>query len=132
MTDTNTTERKGTAHETDADEIIQYACEHVDRAVEATANANPQADIDDIGDLYEFVAGVDDMPTYEVEIELHEFELMQFMQGLMEGLDRMQHADELAFKSNMIAKLAAACPEHFDRLSELGDQVNDDRSRGFQ
>lgn len=117
--------------ETDPEQLVEFANSEVDRAVEATARSNPQADIDDLGDFYEFVAGVDDMPTYSIEIELHEFELMQLLHGIIAGMQRMQNADEMAFRASMVAKLAGAAPEHFDRLDELG-APDDAPPRGVQ
>lgn len=114
----------------DVEELADHARSHVDRAVQATDNANPSTDIQDVDDLYELIVGMDDMPTYTVELELHEFEFMQLVSGMLDGLDRMQNADELAFKSNMLAKLIDACPEHVERLEQFEDELGG--PRGYQ
>jgi hypothetical protein len=118
------------ADDVDPERLVEFANGHAERAVESTNAANPDREVETVNDLYEMVSGVEEMQTYEVEIELHDFEMMQLMAFLMDGLERVQSADELAFKSNMIAKLVDAAPEHLTHMDELREDFEE--PRGFQ
>lgn len=117
----------------DISQTIEYAEEHIDRAIKATDVAAASRDIDSPGDIYEFVSGFEEMKTYEVTIELHEYELMQLIAGFSDGLDRAMPADELVFKSSMISKLLEACPDHYERIEAFAaDAGLDEPPRGVQ
>jgi hypothetical protein len=113
----------------DPSELVDLSEQHIERAIASTDQANPQTDIESVGDLYSLTTGFDDV-VYTLELELHTFELVQLVMPLFDGLEHAQHADELAFKSRMIGEFADACPEFFEDLDDLAEQMDD--PRGYQ
>lgn len=116
----------------DAERFVEICEAQVERALDSTQAANPDLELEDVGDLYEMVSGFPD-ETYTLEVELHEYELARLMSSFMEGTTQVQAADEMACRMNLLATFACAAPSHIENIQRLGDLDPDtDDLRGFQ
>lgn len=91
-----------------------------DAAIETLARAWEE-DLEDANDVYDVLT---DEPgeVYEIQLDVHEFEIAQLLGGLHLGIAQEQRADGVIYQSAMLAKLYDALPESFaERMHEDED-----------
>lgn len=115
----------------DVDGLVDSIDEFKGEAMDAFAQANPGEDFDDPSEVYEMLSPMDDSRTYDVELTLDEYELVQLNGILMEPMQRVASADEILVSASILQQLVSETPEHFERLDAYGESVADE-PRGFQ
>jgi hypothetical protein len=114
----------------DVDGILETLETHRDEALRAMDRSNPRSDFDSVEDVYDELSPFDESRTYEVELELDEYELVALVSNMMEVLSTPSPANEVIVRTTILAKLVDEVPEHVERLSAL-DETDED-IRGFQ
>jgi hypothetical protein len=112
------------------DEIVDTLESQRERAIDAMAGANQGLDIDGRLSVYEAISPLDEERTYEIELEISDYELANLTQLISNQMTGASPAHEHIVWTSILMQLIQGAPEHVDRMSGFGADAGD--IRGYQ